>query len=111
MSTAVMAVHNPCHGYRDKGVPMSEDTGTDAPGPPDPEADWWTIAEVAAYLGVRESTVIVYRNRGKKGLASGLPPEDHKFGATPVYKPTTIINWKRPGQGTGGGRPRKDDTA
>ncbi len=85
------------------------ETGPDPGAAPDPEADWWTIAEVAVYLGVRESTVIVYRSRGKKGIAGGLPPEDRKFGGSPVYRPATIIGWKRPGRGAGGGRPRKDD--
>lgn len=88
-----------------------EDTGPEpAEGSrPDPEADYWTIAEVAAYLGVQESTVIVYRNRGKKGDPNGLPKEDRVFGASPVYRPATIIGWKRPGRGAGGGRPRKDE--
>lgn len=59
----------------------------------DPRKAYWTIADVAAYLGIKEETVRTYRKRG------WLPKEDDKFGQSPVWKPETIINFKRPGQG------------
>lgn len=67
---------------------------------PDPEAQWWTLADVAAYLGVKLETVHRYRKRPRdKG---GLPPEDDKVSRTPVYYPATVIEWnerERAGKG------------
>ncbi|GII88255.1 hypothetical protein Ssi03_62450 [Sphaerisporangium siamense] len=90
-------------------------TGDDAGAEPtrrlaDPQAEWWTTEDVAAYLDVAQTTVWVYRQRGKKGDASGLPDEDELVVRTPRWRPNTIIVWakNRPGRGTGGGRPRKD---
>lgn len=71
------------------------------PGPlADPEADWWTMADVAAYCGVSPHTVSSYRSRHQ------MPAPDRKFARTPVWRPTRIIAWHatRPGHG---GRPPK----
>lgn len=86
----------------------------------DVDADYWTMADIADYLGVKLRTVHTYRLRGKQlrqraadgeplrqeQLAAGLPKEDKKIGRTPVWRPSTITSWKRSGQGAGGGRPR-----
>ncbi|MGW5259666.1 hypothetical protein ACWEQG_01745 [Microbispora sp. NPDC004025] len=78
---------------------------------PDPDADYWTMQDIADYLGVQLRTVHTYRHRGAKGEAGGLPAEDKMMGRTPVWKPARIIRWDkdRPGQGVGGGRPRKSE--
>lgn len=62
---------------------------------PDPDAEWWTTSDVAAYLGVRPATISSYRNRGQ------MPPPDHRLGRTQLWRPGTIINWLgvRPGSG------------
>lgn len=66
---------------------------------PDPAAEWWTLAEVAAYLGVKPVTVYRYRKRPLE--EGGLPPEDAMISRTPVYRPATVITWNedRAGQG------------
>lgn len=69
--------------------------------PPDPGAEWWTLGDVAAYLGVKLVTVHRYRKRPRE--KGGLPPEDYKIGRTPVYRPSTVIAWnksERAGRGT-----------
>ncbi|MFI7467492.1 hypothetical protein [Nonomuraea sp. NPDC049646] len=85
----------------------------------DMNADYWTMADIASYLDVKQRTVHTYRLRGQQlreraeageelteeQLAVGLPKEDKMLGRTPVWKPQTIIRWPRPGQGAGGGRP------
>jgi hypothetical protein len=67
---------------------------------PDPSADWWTMDDVAAYLGLKVESVRRYRSRA---LANGgLPKEDRKFGQSPAWKPETIVRWHeggRPGAG------------
>jgi hypothetical protein len=71
---------------------------------PDPKADYWDMQQIADYLGVKLRTVWTYRTRAT------LPAEDRKFGNSPAWRPATIITWNttgRPGQGAGGGRPRK----
>jgi len=81
------------------------------------------MPDIADYLGVKLPTVHTYRIRGQKlrqrqadgedlapeQLLVGLPPEDAMMGRTPVWRPGTIVEWKkrRRGQGRGGGRPRK----
>lgn len=62
---------------------------------PDPDADYWSIEDVAAFLGVSAATVRTYRSRDR----GELPPEDKKFGRSPVWKPATIIGFSRLGQG------------
>ncbi|MCP9947256.1 sigma-70 region 4 domain-containing protein [Actinomadura madurae] len=61
----------------------------------DPGKEYWTMADIAAYLGVTVETVRVYRSRGR----DELPEEDDKFGQSPVWKPATVIDHQRPGQG------------
>jgi len=64
-------------------------------GDPSPDAEWWTTAEVAAYLGVRPATVSTYRMRGQ------MPQPNRKLGRTQLWRPQTIIEWhrSRPGRG------------
>lgn len=61
-----------------------------------PNADYWTIADVAAHWGVSEQTIRAYRSRGR----GELPPPDKTFGRSPVWKPATIVGFQRLGQGT-----------
>jgi hypothetical protein len=70
---------------------------------PDPNADWWTTSDVAAYLGVGVSTVSTYR------LRQQMPAPDLTLGRTHVWRPKTIIDWhtSRPRPGVGGRQPRK----
>jgi hypothetical protein len=62
---------------------------------PDPNADYWTITDVAEHWGISPQTVRTYRSR-KRGE---LPEPDQVFGRSPVWKPATIIGFERPGQG------------
>lgn len=62
----------------------------------DPNADYWTIADVAEHWGVSEQTVRAYRSRGR----GELPPADKTYGRSPVWRPATIIGFQRLGQGT-----------
>jgi predicted DNA-binding transcriptional regulator AlpA len=62
---------------------------------PDTDADWWTIPEVAAYLGVSASTVSAYRARNQ------MPAPDRVIGRTPVWRPKRIVTWHS-------GRPSQD---
>lgn len=77
----------------------------------DESADWWTMADIAAYLSrrhgreVKAASVRRYRARER----GGLPAEDRMFGRTPVWRPQTIIRWdehERRGHGW-----RKQDVA
>jgi hypothetical protein len=79
----------PCRLVTDKDAPLG-----------DPSAEWWTLDDIAAYLGVKPATARRYRmpDRGK----GSLPAEDRMFGRTPAWKPATIIAWneqERLGQG------------
>lgn len=69
----------------------------------DPSAEWWTTSDVAAYLGLRVSTVSSYRMRGQ------MPKPDMTLGRTHVWRPSKIIEWhqQRPRPGVGG-RPVAD---
>lgn len=62
---------------------------------PDPSADYWDMRDIAAYWGVTYETVRTYRARGR----GELPPHDHTFGRSPVWRPDTIIKHPRPGRG------------
>ena len=64
-----------------------------------------TVKDVAARLGVKPRTVEAYRHH----IQYGFPEPDGRLGRTPWWKPATIDDWQkgRPGQGRGGGRPRK----
>ncbi|MFJ8783157.1 helix-turn-helix transcriptional regulator [Streptomyces sp. NPDC102476] len=61
----------------------------------DPNADYWTVDEVADHWGVAPQTIRTYRSR-KRGE---LPEPDRMFGRSPVWRPKTIIEFQRPGQG------------
>ncbi|WP_411091390.1 helix-turn-helix transcriptional regulator [Streptomyces sp. 049-1] len=61
----------------------------------DPEADYWTISDVAEYWGVTPQTIRTYRARGR----GELPPADRAFGRSPAWRPQTITGFTRPGQG------------
>jgi hypothetical protein len=61
----------------------------------DPHADYWTVADIAEHWGVTAQTIRTYRSRGR----GELPEPDNVFGRSPVWKPATIINFQRPGQG------------
>ena len=65
---------------------------------PDPDAEWWTTTDVAAYLGVQVGTVSSYRIRGQ------MPEPDDTEGRTHRWRPTRIIAWRgdRPRPGVGG---------
>jgi GntR family transcriptional regulator len=54
---------------------------------PDPEAEWWTTSDVAAYIGVAVSTVSTYRMRGQ------MPAPDQTVGRTHLWQPARIIKW------------------
>ncbi|MBB2941812.1 uncharacterized protein involved in tolerance to divalent cations [Actinoplanes lutulentus] len=54
---------------------------------PDPDAEWWTTTDVAAYLGVLVGTVSSYRNRGQ------MPEPTQTLGRTHLWSPSTIISW------------------
>jgi predicted DNA-binding transcriptional regulator AlpA len=72
---------------------------------PDPQAEWWTTSEVAAYLSVGVSTVSNYRKRGQ------MPAPEQTIGRTHVWRPQQIIEWhaKRPRPGVGGRKPVQED--
>jgi hypothetical protein len=65
---------------------------------PDPEAEWWTTSDVAAYIGVQPATVSGYRMRGQ------MPAPDMTVGRTRMWRPKRIIDWhqERPRPGVGG---------
>lgn len=69
---------------------------------PDPNAEWWTVSDIADYLGVETNTVSTYRARGQ------MPDADQQIGRTRVWKPRRIIDWhsNRPGRGRHGERPK-----
>lgn len=69
---------------------------------PDPEAEWWTTKDVAAYLGITVAAVSSYRSRGQ------MPEPDKTIGTrTHLWKPARIIEWHGSRERVGvGGRPR-----
>ncbi len=58
--------------------------------PPDPDAEWWTTSDVAAYTGTAISTISSYRMRGQ------MIEPDQKVGRTWLWKPQRVMAW-RPG--------------
>lgn len=52
---------------------------------PDPNAEWWTVDDVAAYLKIAHMTVIQYHQQGK------IPRRD-KRSKTLLWKPRRIID-------------------
>lgn len=61
----------------------------------DPADDYWTIDNVAAYWHVAPQTIRTYRSRRR----GELPEPDRMFGRSPVWRPSTIIEFQRPGRG------------
>jgi predicted DNA-binding transcriptional regulator AlpA len=62
-----------------------------------------TTADAAELAGVSAASFRSYVSRGD------APAPDGKLGNTPYWNRSTITRWlkNRPGQGAGGGRPRK----
>lgn len=62
---------------------------------PDDNARWWSVTEVATYLGVQRSTVSAYLGREQ------MPKPDTYIGGKPGWSPATIKAWhqNRPGRG------------
>lgn len=58
-----------------------------------PMTEQWDVAQVAAELNVKPSTVRSYLARGQ------MPPADGRIGRSPWWHPHTITTWPRPGQG------------
>lgn len=100
---------------------------TTTPKLADSGAAYWSLYDLAAYLGVTYNSARTYHGRSEINRRHGadpvlscklcksgehypktgdLPPPDRKFGRSPVWKPTTIESWRprRPGRGAGGGR-------
>ncbi|MEV8636532.1 hypothetical protein AB0395_33280 [Streptosporangium sp. NPDC051023] len=71
-------------------------------------ASYWTMADIAEYLGARLCSVRTYRLRGQKGKPGGLSQGGKLLGRTAVWEPTAILRWERPRQGASGGRSHKD---
>lgn len=63
--------------------------------------------DIAAYWKVKPKTIRTYRTRDR----GELPDEDDKFGATPVWRPKTVMAFKRPSTQTGRGRPARSEEA
>ncbi|ARI54608.1 hypothetical protein A6E92_22360 [Streptomyces sp. S8] len=61
----------------------------------DLNADYWTVEDIADHWGVAVQTVRSYRSR-KRGE---LPEADKMFGRSPVWRPSTILAFQRPGRG------------
>jgi hypothetical protein len=63
-----------------------------------------TVEDIAETLGVQVGSVRQYLTRGE------APAPDGYLGRTPWWRPETVDAWltSRPGQGAGGGRPRKE---
>jgi len=55
------------------------------------QPEQWSVAEVAAYLGVYRSTVTAYRSRGQ------MPQPDGYVGRSPWWRPETIRAWRAKG--------------
>lgn len=49
--------------------------------------EWWSVADVAAYLGVEQSTVRAY-------LAREQMPAATQFGGSPMWRRDVIEAWR-----------------
>lgn len=67
-------------------TPSTRDDGRVAQ--PDPDAEWWTTSDVAAYLGVQVGTVSAYRARGQ------MPAPDRTVGRTHLWRPLQVQAWR-----------------
>lgn len=85
-------------GWAPQTLPPVRDNPAVTSSSPNPEAEWWTTTDVAAYLGLRVGTVSSYRQRGQ------MPAPDMTLGRTHVWQPARIIEWhdRRPRPGVGG---------
>jgi len=70
---------------------------------PDPLAEWWSTADVAAFLEIQVATVSAYRLRGQ------MPPPDMTVRRTQMWRPATIIDWHRSRPGVGGRKPQSEE--
>jgi|SRR3954453_4005020 hypothetical protein len=52
------------------------------------EAEWWTTADIASYLGVQPATVSNYRRHAQ------MPAPDGKVEGTYVWRPSRILEWR-----------------
>ena len=76
-----------------------------------------TLQDVADLLDVEYNSARTYHGRAEINRRRGevkpwdLPPPDEYFGRSPVWYPETIHAFlaNRPGRGTGGGRPQRDE--
>lgn len=59
------------------------------------DEDYWTIRQVAEFLGITESSVSAYNSTGE------MPAPDKRYGRTPLWRPETIREWhaSRPRKG------------
>lgn len=78
-------------------------TDQDTSSPVQPMPAVLTTTEAAKLVGIQPASL-------RKYLADGRIHVDGYLGRTPYWYPATLEAWKanRPGQGVGGGRPRKD---
>ena len=62
---------------------------------PELPKDWWSVRDVAQYLGITPGAVRTYVSRGD------MPPHERQIGLTNVWKPATIRKWnkRRPRKG------------
>ncbi|TDC35724.1 MarR family transcriptional regulator [Micromonospora sp. KC213] len=69
------------------------------------DSDWWTTGDVAAFLGVRPSTVSHYWRRGQ------MPAPDQTVGRTHMWRPARVRAWhaERPRPGVGGRKREQKD--
>lgn len=54
---------------------------------PDPNAEWWTVDDVAEWLKIARGTVIAYHQQGK------IPRRDRRS-KTLLWRPRTITDWR-----------------
>jgi len=81
-------------------------------------AGYFSTADVAALLGIEPSTVRFLRAQSKEGgryADDPFPEPDIVIARSPAWRSERegeIVSWnrRRPGQGVGGGRPRKTDS-
>jgi len=82
-----------------------------------PMAGYLSTSDVATLLGVQSSTVRFLRAESRPGhryAADPFPEPDLVIARSPAWsedRAGEILAWneRRPGQGAGGGRPRKND--
>lgn len=79
---------------------------------PDPDAEYWTISDIARYCGLATSTISTYRARGL------LLEEDTVIAGRRLYRPARVVAWhaarpsqRNPGTRYGPGRSGRPETA